>query len=115
MYTVLHNSRCGKSRDAIKVMEEAAVEYEVREYLKDELSFDELKDVIAQLNVSPMEIVRTNEVIWKEQFKGKDYSDDELITIMVENPKLIQRPIVLQNGEGVIGRPVENIVEFIKK
>lgn len=115
MYTVLHNSRCGKSRDAIKVMEEAAVEYEVREYLKDELSFDELKDVIAQLNVSPMEIVRTNEVIWKEKFKGKDYSDDELITIMVENPKLIPRPIVLQNGEGVIGRPVENIAEFITK
>ncbi|MBS7333320.1 MAG: arsenate reductase (glutaredoxin) [Weeksellaceae bacterium] len=115
MYTVLHNSRCGKSRDAIKMMEEAAVEFEVREYLKDELSFDELKNVITQLKVSPIDIVRTNELIWKEKFKGKDFSDDELIKIMVENPKLIQRPIVLRDGKGVIGRPAENITEFIKK
>ena len=115
MYTVLHNSRCGKSRDAIKVMEEAAVEFEVREYLKVELTFDELKNVIAKLKASPIEIVRTNEPIWKEQFKGNDYTDDELISIMIENPKLIQRPIVIKDGVGVIGRPVENIVEFLKK
>ena len=114
MYTVLHNSRCGKSRDAIKVMEEAAVEFEVREYLKDELTFEELKNVIVKLNVSPIEIVRTNESIWKEQFKGNDYTDDELISIMIENPKLIQRPIVIKDGVGVVGRPVENIIDFIQ-
>ena len=114
MYTVLHNSRCGKSRDAIKFLEEEKVEFQIREYLKDELSFDELKTIIEELNVKPMEIVRTTESIWKEQFKGNDYTDDELIQLMVDYPKLIQRPLVLKDGAGVIGRPLENIKEFVK-
>ena len=114
MYTVLHNSRCGKSREAIKFLEEEKIEFQVREYLKDELSFDELKTIIAELNVKPMEIVRTTESIWKEQFKGNDYTDDELIQLMVDHPKLIQRPLVLKDGAGVIGRPLENIKAFIK-
>lgn len=115
MYTILHNSRCGKSRDAIKIMEEAGVDFEVREYLKEVLTFDELKNIITQLKVSPMEIIRTNEAIWKEQFKENNYTDEELIKILVDNPKLIQRPIVLKGGEGVIGRPAENVINFIKK
>ena len=115
MYTVLHNSRCGKSRDAIKLLDESGIDYQVREYLKDELSFDELKNVITSLGVKPIEIVRTNEAIWKDEFKGKEFTDDELIKIMIENPKLIQRPIVLKDGEGVIGRPVELIESFINK
>ena len=115
MYTILHNSRCGKSRDAIKLLEELDVDYQVREYLKDELSFDELKVIIKALNVNPIEIVRTNELIWKDNFKGKDFTDDELVKIMIENPKLIQRPIVFKEGVGIIGRPVELIKDFIKK
>lgn len=115
MYTILHNSRCGKSRDAMKVMEEAGVDFQVREYLKDELSFDELKQIISKLKVAPIEIIRTSEAIWKENYKGNDYTDEELIQIMVENPKLIQRPIVLKDGSGVVGRPVELVENFLKK
>ena len=115
MYTILHNSRCGKSRDAVKLLEDAGVEFEVREYLKEELSFEELKDIIGVLNLKPIDIVRTTESIWKDEFKGKDYSDEELITLMIENPKLIQRPIILKGNEGVVGRPTELVTAFIKK
>ena len=115
MYKILHNSRCGKSRDAIKVLEDSQVEFEVREYLKDELSFDELSLIIKNLKVNPIDVVRTNEAIWKENFKDKSLSDDQLIQAMIDNPKLIQRPIVLKDNSGVIGRPIENVIEFIKK
>lgn len=115
MYTILHNSRCGKSRDAIKLLDELGVDYQVREYLKDELSLEELKEVIEALNVNPIEIIRVNESVWKDNFKGKDFTDEELIKIMIDNPKLIQRPIVLKEGIGVVGRPVEIIEDFIKK
>ena len=115
MYTILHNSRCGKSRDAIKLLDELGVDYQVREYLKDELSFDELKKIISILGIKPIELVRENESLWKDEFKGKAFSDDELIHVMVENPKLIQRPIILGEGKGIIGRPVELIDRFIKK
>jgi len=115
MYTILHNSRCGKSRDAVNYLEEQGVEFQVREYLKDELSFEELKSILDALQIAPIELIRTNESIWKEQFKGKDWSDDELIKIMIEHPKLIQRPIVLKDNQGVVGRPLELIQEFIKK
>lgn len=115
MYTILHNSRCGKSRDAVNYLQEQGVEYQIREYLKDELNFDELKLIIEDLKIQPIDLVRTNEAIWKEQFKGNDYNDDEIIQIMIENPKLIQRPIVLKEGSGVIGRPLELVEEFIKK
>ncbi|WP_322969658.1 arsenate reductase (glutaredoxin) [Faecalibacter sp. LW9] len=115
MYTILHNSRCGKSRDAVNYLEEQGVEFQVREYLKDELSFEELKSILDALQIAPIELIRTNESIWKEQFKGKDWSDDELIKIMIKHPKLIQRPIVLKDNQGVVGRPLELIQEFIKK
>ena len=115
MYTILHNSRCGKSRDAMKVMEDSGVEFQVREYLKEELTFEELKQIIADLGLEASDIVRTTEAIWKENFKGKTFSSDELIQIMIENPKLIQRPIVLKDGNGVVGRPVELIENFLKK
>ena len=115
MYTILHNSRCGKSREALKVMEDSHVDFMVREYLKEELSFEELKAIITKLNVSPLEIVRVNETIWKDELKGNDFSDDELIQLMIDYPKLIQRPLVLDDKSGVIGRPLENVENFIKK
>jgi len=115
MYTILHNSRCGKSRDAVNFLEESGIDFKIREYLKEELTFDELKSIINDLKVSPLDIIRTNELIWKENYKNNHYSDDELIQIMVENPKLIQRPIVLKDGEGVVGRPLEMVANFVKK
>ena len=114
MYTILHNSRCGKSREAMKVLEESGKDFEVREYLKEALTKEELKDSLTKLGLKPIAIVRTNEEEWKLNFKGKELSEDEVLNAMIEFPKLIQRPIVIDEKSGVVGRPKELVEDFIK-
>ena len=94
-------------------MEESGKDFEIREYLKELPSADELVSVIELLGISPIQLVRKNEAIWKEHFKGKTLSDSDIIHAMIENPKLIERPIVVNNNKVVIGRPPENILEII--
>lgn len=113
MYTILHNTRCTKSREAIKIMEESGKDFIIREYLKEYLTFEELKEILNILKIKAIDLVRVNEKIWKEEFMDKEFTNDEIIQIMIDNPKLIQRPIVLKNNDGVIGRPVENIQIFL--
>ena len=114
MYTILHNSRCGKSREAMKVLEDSGKEFEVREYLKEPLTKQELQAILSKLKLKPIELIRTNEDEWKTNFKGKDLSDDEVLDAMIQFPKLIQRPVVFDDKSGVVGRPKELVEEFIK-
>ncbi|WP_313578488.1 hypothetical protein [Chishuiella sp.] len=73
MYTILHNSRCGKSRESLKVLEDSGKEFQIREYLKEPLSKEEIKNILSKLKVNPIDIVRTNEEDWKVNYKGKKY------------------------------------------
>ena len=114
MYTILHNSRCGKSREAMKVLEDSGKEFEVREYLKEPLTKQELQAILSKLKLKPIELIRTNEDEWKTNFKGKDLSDDEVLDAMIQFPKLIQRPVVFDDKSGVVGRPKELVEVFIK-
>lgn len=114
MYTILHNSRCGKSREAMKVLEESNKEFMVREYLKDPLNKEEIVSILGKLNVQPIDVIRTNEEEWKTNYKGKELSNDELIDAMIAYPKLIQRPIIFDEKSGVVGRPTELVKEFIQ-
>ncbi|MGY5850882.1 arsenate reductase (glutaredoxin) [Salegentibacter sp. F14] len=109
MITIYHNTRCKKSREGLQKVEASGEKYNVREYLKDELSEEELTALIKKMNITPIQLVRKNEKLWKENYKSKDLSDKELITVMVKNPKLIERPIVETEKEAVIGRPAEEI------
>ncbi len=111
-YTVYHNPRCSKSRIAVNYLEEKGAEIEVVEYLKEQPTREEFKNVIAQLGIKPEELVRKGEAIYKEQFRGKSLSDDQWIDAMLEFPKLIERPIVILNGKAVVARPVEKIEEL---
>ncbi|MCX2742297.1 arsenate reductase (glutaredoxin) [Mangrovivirga sp. M17] len=110
---IYHNPRCAKSRDTLKIIKEKGVEPEIVEYLKETPSKEELKEVINMLGVSPQEIIRKGEADYKENFKGKDLSDEEWIDAMVEYPKLIERPIVIKGDKAVIGRPPENVNELL--
>lgn len=114
MYTILHNSRCGKSRESLKVLEDSGKKFEVREYLKEPLSKEEIKNILSKLKVNPIDIVRTNEEDWKVNYKGKELSDEDILDALVKFPKLIQRPIVIDEKSGVIGRPKELVEDFIK-
>lgn len=113
MITIYHNPRCSKSREGLEVLKESGKDFKVREYLKEPVSEEELSEVLEKLGMAPIELVRTEEKIWKENYKGKDLSDKELIRVMTEHPKLIQRPIVVKDNSAVVGRPASNITELI--
>lgn len=113
MIKIYHNNRCSKSRCGLEILENSKKPFEVIKYLDEPLSSDELKNIIKLLNIKPIDLVRKNEAIWKESYKGKYLSDAEVITAMVENPKLIERPIVVNGNKAVIGRPPETILNVI--
>ncbi|CAM1339876.1 arsenate reductase (glutaredoxin) [Tenacibaculum aestuarii] len=113
MIKIYHNPRCSKSRQGLEILENSGKEFETVKYLDTIPSTEELKEVISLLNISPIDLVRKNEKIWKEEYKGKELSDSEIIKAMVGNPKLIERPIVINGNKAVIGRPPETIKEII--
>ncbi len=94
-------------------MENSGKEFEVILYLQDSPDEAELSGIIKKLGISADKLLRKNEAIWKEQYKGKEMSEAEIIAAMAANPKLIERPIVLDRDWAVIGRPPELIKEFI--
>lgn len=114
MLTIYHNARCRKSREGLDMLKESGKQFEIREYLKDPLTEDELTEVIQKLAITPIQLVRKNEKIWKEEYKDKDLSDKELVLAMVKHPKLIERPIVEDEHRAVIGRPASSIENLIK-
>ncbi|MFS4455728.1 arsenate reductase (glutaredoxin) [Maribacter sp. 2304DJ31-5] len=113
MIKIYHNPRCSKSRDGLKVLEESGKKFEVIKYLEDIPSKDELRKVIGFLGISPENLLRKNEIIWKEKFKHKVLSNEEILDAMIKYPKLIERPIVVNGSRAVIGRPISNIENLI--
>lgn len=113
MIKIYHNPRCRKSREGLEILKNSGKEFKIIKYLEDIPSEKELLKIIELLKISPIKLVRKTEKIWKENYKGKDLTDAEIISAMIQNPKLIERPIVLNNKEAVIGRPPENILEIV--
>ncbi len=113
MLTVYHNPRCSKSRDCLAFFDNSETPYQVIKYLEKPPSFEELKLLIKQLNLAPIDLIRKNEPIWKKKYERKDLSDDELIQVMSSNPILIERPIVVNGNKAVIARPIEKAAEIL--
>lgn len=113
MIKIYHNNRCSKSRSALKLLVESGKPHQVINYLEDIPSKEELTHIIELLNIKPIELVRKNEAIWKEKYKDINLNDDKLIKAMVNNPKLIERPIVINGNKAVIGRPAEHILSIL--
>ena len=109
MIKIYHNPRCKKSREGLLLLKESKQKFKIIEYLKETPSFDELKSIVNLLGITPLELIRKNESIWKKNYKGKELTNDEVIRAMTEHPKLIERPIVINKEKAVIGRPPENI------
>jgi arsenate reductase (glutaredoxin) len=107
MIQIYHNSRCGKSRECLAFIENSGKEYEIIKYLEDIPTFEELKIIIKNLGIKPIELVRQKEKIWIENFKDKKMTDDEIIKAMILNPILIERPIVINGNKAIIARPFE--------
>ncbi|MBT8183204.1 MAG: arsenate reductase (glutaredoxin) [Eudoraea sp.] len=113
MIKIYHNPRCAKSREGLALLEAAGADYETVLYLQQTPDKKELKEILKKLGYAPMDLIRKNEAIWKAQFKGKELSDEALITAMITNPKLIERPIIVKDNKAVVGRPSEKIRDLL--
>lgn len=112
--TIYHNSRCSKSRQTLALLEEKGIEPEIVEYLKTSPNAATVKNLLSMLALSPRELMRKGESVYKENNLADDQlSDDQLINAMVENPILIERPIVVSNGKATIGRPPESVLDIL--
>ncbi len=114
MIKIYHNNRCSKSRQGLQLLEESGKKFEVVKYLENIPTKEELTSIIEKLQIKPIDLVRKNEAIWKENFKGKELSDSEIISAMIQYPKLIERPIVINGNKAAIGRPLENITNILQ-
>ncbi|WP_343585543.1 arsenate reductase (glutaredoxin) [Flavobacterium sp.] len=113
MIQIYHNPRCGKSRNCLAFIEKSNQDFEIIPYLTETPTFEQLKTLLEQLNLEPIQLIRTKEKIWIENFKGKTLSNDEIINAMVENPILIERPIVVKDGKAIIGRDPDLVASFL--
>jgi len=113
MVKIYHNPRCTKSRQALALLNENDIQPEIVEYLKEIPTKAEMKNLLKLLGISAYDLLRRKEPIFKEQFKGKELSEDEWIDAMIEYPKLIERPIIINGKKAVIGRPTEKVLDII--
>jgi arsenate reductase len=113
MIKIYHNPRCRKSREGLAILENSGKEFEIVKYLETIPSLKELTEIIHLLDITPIQLVRKTEKIWKENYKGKEMSDTDIIEAIRAHPKLIERPIVINKEKAVIGRPPENINTII--
>ena len=113
--TIYHNPRCSKSKATLELITSMGITPIVKLYLDEPISYDELSNVLDMLNISPRELLRKTESLYKKHNLGNNILDDsEIITFMIENPILIERPIVIRNKRAIIGRPPENVLKIIK-
>jgi len=114
MIKIYHNPQCKKSREGLQYLKERQIPFEIVEYLKNPITEKLLEGLLVKLNKKPLEIVRTQEEYYKKNLKGKVFNDHEWIRILIQNPKLIQRPIIEKEYKAVIGDPIENIESLLK-
>jgi arsenate reductase (glutaredoxin) len=115
MLQIFHNNRCGKSRNCLSMLESSGKEFEIISYLTTPPTAAELQGVLEKLDIKPIDLVRQKEKTWIDNFKGKDFTDEELIKIMITNPILIERPLLISEEKAIIARDEEKIVNFLKK
>ncbi len=109
---VWHNRRCSKSRGACQWLDDKNIESEIIDYMNVPVSERDLQDVLKKLNMSAFDLIRKKEKIFIENWKGQEKTEKEWIKIMVENPKLIERPIVVKGTKAVVARPIERLEEL---
>ena len=109
MFKIFHNPRCKHSRMGLEFLKEKSTDFEVREYLKDPITKDEITEILKKSGLGASELVRTQEDYFKKELKGKSFTTDEWIEILTHNPKLLKRPIVVGNSAAVVASPPEEI------
>ena len=110
---IFHNPRCSKSRATLALLQERGIEPEITLYLESPPDAGELRSILQKLGLTARELMRKGEAEYREQgLADESLTEDELITAMVASPRLIERPIVLANGQAAIGRPLESVIDI---
>ena len=111
---LFNKPRFSKSIQALKLLEKEKENFEVFMYLDEKLEKNFLKDIIQKLGMSPRDLLRTGESAYKENnLKDSNISEEEIINLMIEYPKLIERPIYVKGSKAIVGRPPENVLKII--
>jgi len=111
MLTIYHNPRCAKSREGLNYLREHGFTFVVVEYLENPLTANDLKRILMKLNLKPVQVIRTQEELFRKELKGRTFTDEEWIDLIVSNPKLLQRPIVEGRYKAVVAVPAERAEE----
>ncbi len=112
---IFHNPRCSKSRQTLTILEDNGIDVDVIEYLKESPNKETLLQIINLLDIKPRDLMRKGETVYKEKILNREnLTDDDLLQFMVDNPILIERPIVYDDNRAIIGRPPENVLIFLK-
>jgi arsenate reductase len=114
MLTIYHNARCSKSRDVCTILEKKKVKVKTVEYMHTPPTEEELKELLKMLGMKASELVRTKEPLYEEKYKDKKITQARWLKILVKNPILIERPIIVKGKKAIIGRPPERVLEFLK-
>jgi arsenate reductase len=112
-FTIYHNPRCRKSREALQLLEKKNINFKVVKYLDQNFEKQSLGKLLDIIGKKPSDALRKNEEIWKKHLNRKNIGEDEILELMIQYPKLIERPIVVYGNKGVIARPLENLIDFI--
>ncbi|HCS12218.1 MAG: arsenate reductase (glutaredoxin) [Zetaproteobacteria bacterium CG06_land_8_20_14_3_00_59_53] len=112
--TIYHNPRCSKSRATLALLQERGIEPEVVDYLNHPASTAELVRILGMLGKTPAQLLRTGEDEYREHFKGRELSDARMIELMVQYPKVIERPIVVNGDRAAVGRPPEAVLDILQ-
>jgi arsenate reductase (glutaredoxin) len=112
---VYYNPDCSKCREAVDLLERNSCDFEIREYLKEPPTVEELRSLVLKLRCNAFDIVRKSESLYIERYSDKNYTDDQWLNVLAENPVLIERPIVITGDQAIIGRPPSKVIDFISK
>lgn len=113
MIVIYHNPGSDRSNECLEILETKKADYKIVKYMDEPLTSEKLKKVLTLLGLKPKDIVRKKEKLWKENFKGLKISDDDLIDLLIEYPKLMERPIVINGDKAVIGKPPKKIIDLL--
>ena len=113
-FTIYHNPRCRKSREALQYLEKKCSQYQTVKYLENQFDKKTLGAVLKKISLNPSEIVRKNETIWKKKYSSQNLTEDQILELLIKHPRLIERPILTTSDRGVLARPLENLIDFIK-
>ncbi len=112
MTTIWHNPRCSKSRATLELIEGAGITPEIRLYQDNAPTADEIRAALTLLNIPASALIRTNEALYKD-LNLKNADEETLINAMAQNPRLIERPVVLANNKAALGRPPESVLDIL--